>query len=126
MTSLWRWIDTDTKLSLTGDLAKSYDGRPYHISGRDELEQKMYILLSARKGAFIYDRELGSRIYEIDTESPDAVTETEAQARNALAVIPQAEVTGVQINNGAVTVFVNCGGEEFEIVPRINRESTGE
>lgn len=90
-------------------------GLPYHIAGREELLQRMYILLSAKKGGFIYNRELGSRIGGISPSDAQAAAKAEAYARKALESVPYAEVTGANIDNNAVKVTVSVQGEDAEI-----------
>lgn len=68
------------------------------------------------KGGFLYDRSLGSGI-----RSADTVPQIEAQARQALADMPEAEVTGVSLENDVLKVFVHINGQDEEIIVR--RES---
>ncbi len=105
----------DLKLSINGDLKRKNGNLPYHITGREELIQRMYVLLCVRKGRFIYNRELGSRIREVELSDPDAALKIEAYARKALESIPSAEVTGVSIYGGQVTVMVLADGEDAGI-----------
>ena len=80
-------------------------GLPYHIAGREELLQRMYILLSAKKGGFIYNRELGSRIGGIIPSDAQAAAKAEAYARKALESVPYAEVTGANIDNNTPVLY---------------------
>ena len=52
----------DTALNIDGDFDVVNDSVS-SVEGLKELKQKMYITLSVRKGAFIYDRELGSDVF---------------------------------------------------------------
>ena len=63
----------DMKLGLHGDMEINSLGLPFHIAGFEELVQRIYVLLSAKKGGFIYNRELGSGIDSVSPEDPQAV-----------------------------------------------------
>ena len=104
----------DTALDISGDFASYGDEGIYFISGNDELKQRLYILFSAVKGGFIYDRELGSGI----SREVNAVPEIESLAREALESVPEAEVVGAEINGGEITVTVMIGGTETDIILR--------
>ena len=111
--------DTDTAININGDLSRdSSGGGPYYVSGREETAQKLYILLSSRRGGFIYDRELGSDIGLIDTADSSASLRAEACARRALACMPEAEVTGVCVEENGITVLIAVGNEEYSITVR--------
>lgn len=109
----------DTALNINGDFDVDSDETAYLISGTDEIKQRVYILLSARLGEFIYDRNLGSNIYNIDVSMPTAHDEIIAQARKTLCEIPQAEVTNAEINNGKIIVSVQIGEEICSIELRV-------
>lgn len=106
----------DTELDFSGDLKEGEDGAPCTVTGTDELRQRLYIMLSARRGQFIYDRELGSDIYLVKDGTEDEIC---AAARDALASLPEAEVTGVTKDNNDIYVAVVCGSEEFDIRVRV-------
>lgn len=109
----------DTALSIGGDLAVDTRGMLYYVSGREEICQQIYILLSAKKGAFIYNRELGSRI----SGSPALSAEQAAAlAREALRTIPRAEVLSAEFEDGDLTVRVGYGGEVLVINVRTDPE----
>ena len=80
-------------------------------------------MLSAQKGGFVFDRELGSDIALIDPADSRAALRAEACARQALACMPEAEVTGVCVEGGSITVLVSADGEEYSI--RVRRTQTG-
>ena len=102
----------DCALSSSGDLAADSSGLPFLVSGREEIAQQLYIALSAKKGCFLYDRELGSRLGESETISEEQAL---ALARDALRPVGGAEVLWVRIQNGQITVCVLAGGEQFEV-----------
>ncbi len=85
------------------------------MNGREEIYQKLYILLAAQKGGFIYDRRLGSDIYSINISQPDCIPLIEAKARAALTEFPDAEVVGVTAENSNICVSVELDDEIYEI-----------
>lgn len=109
----------DTALNINGDIALSELGKPYRISGKDEIQQQLYILLSAKKGGFIYDRELGSDIFTVDLSALNCLSEIEAKARQALTDFPTAEIVGVSIDNGTISLSIELDNELYEIELRI-------
>ena len=109
----------DTALNINGDFDSDAVGMAYRICGNDELKQKVYIILSARLGEFVYDRTLGSEIYNIDISSPTACEKITAKARKALLELPQTEVTKTEINDGKITVFVDINGINYAVELRI-------
>ena len=105
----------DTAIGTGGDLERDSRGRPVLIDGKDELMQRAYILLAAKKGSFVYDRELGSDIYSVSPSDAGAAGTIEEMARDALGAIPGMEVNGVMINEGEVRIFAALEGEESEV-----------
>ena len=81
----------------------------------EEIYQKLYILLSARKGGFIYDRQLGSDIFQVDVSQPECIPLIESKARNALSGFPEAEIVGVTAENTDICVSVQIDDEIYEI-----------
>ena len=102
----------DTALNITGDISRDT------VSGSDEIQQRLYILLSARYGKFIYDRELGSDIFSVDVSQPNFTDRIESCARKALHDMPDAEIVGVEANNGNICIGVEADGEIYEITLR--------
>lgn len=94
------------------------DISPDTVSGRDEIQQKLYILLSARHGKFIYDRELGSDIFSVDVSQPDFTDQIESHARKALSDMPNAEIIGVSADNGNLCIGIEVDSEIYEITIR--------
>ncbi len=108
----------DTALHISGDLAVDDNGQPYRIAGEEAVRQQLYILLSARKGAFLYDRALGSDIFQIDLSAPDCIPLIEAKARHALAGLPDTEIAGVTVEEGIITVHVLRNQIIYEVILR--------
>lgn len=102
----------DTALNTGGDFKTDDEGIPYLISGSEEIWQKIYILLSSREGEFIYDRNLGSRIHDIDRNSDGYLEKVTAEVRRALKEFPEAEVLDVTLMNGSPYIRVDVNGEK--------------
>lgn len=84
------------------------------ITEMNPVQQKLYMLLAGRKGAFIYDRELGSDIFKINPNDTHCIPAIEANARHALQTLPNAEVVGVSVDNEVVSVSVELDGQIYE------------
>lgn len=104
----------DTAINISGDFDKDEDDNIFFISDTEEIKQKLYIMLSMKKGNFIYDRELGSELYKVINNEQTA----EAEARKALAGFPEAEVTGASIQNGQIIISVMYKGKNYDIEVR--------
>ncbi len=109
----------DNAINVNGDFKTDDSGKIYRIFGTEELKQKIYILLSARLGEFIYDRSLGSEIYSIDKSADDAVDEIISKARHTLADTEYVEVTNASIEDDTVTVSVMIYDNEYDIELRV-------
>lgn len=103
----------DTMLSLNGDFKTDSHGRAYLSDHTEELLQKIYILLSAKKNQFIYNRTLGS---EIQTQiSEEKIL---AEARNALRQIPEAEVLRIISENDELNIIIQINQQEYSVTVR--------
>lgn len=78
------------------------------------LSEKAYVLLAGKKAGFLYDKELGSMLISM-LGGGAAASELEAQARSALAPLPELEVMGVSLENGELEVLISSGDEEFRL-----------
>lgn len=108
----------DTFLSVDGDLGIDSEGKPYLIDNEEELLQKVYILLSAKKEKFIYDRKFGSKINEVDISGENAADEISAMARDTLEVLPYAEVISAEISENTVIITVEINETEYDVILR--------
>ena len=88
---------------------------PYIRTGNDEILNRVRNNLVAIRGSYIYDRDLGENINDVDREAPDMLRQLTAKAREALDLVPEAEVTEVTYPEGIVKVKVLVGGEEHII-----------
>lgn len=66
------------------DVVKNSSGRYEKITGEDALFQRAFICAAVKKGSFIYDRELGSRIKEINANAENAKDRFELVINEAL------------------------------------------
>ncbi len=105
----------DTALDYHGDFLKDENGKGFLIDDEAELWQKVYLILSAKKGQFVYDRTLGSEI----GENPQDTRKVEASARAALKILPFAEVQKVELNADGVVVTVSMNGKTKDMKVRI-------
>lgn len=106
-------------MSINGDILVDDSGNLCLLSGREEIKQRLYIMLSARRGGFVYDRELGSELCDASlTDSDNAA----ALARKALSRMPEAEVTGVDISGDLLCVSVVYEGYLYNINVRRRTE----
>lgn len=109
----------DTALQ-NGDFARAANGRPYQISGTEEMFQRAYIRLTVPAGRFCYDPSLGSRLNTLTGNEPDPDVKALSLAQEALRTIPEISVQSAHYEKTAppaVQVTLSCGGEqkEFEV-----------
>lgn len=95
-------------MPLNGDI-------PYAKNKEQELPEIARNCLTAVKGGFIYDRELGSCMRDVDITSAGAAAVLTAMAREALAAVPQAEITDLSISDNTVIVTVRINDSDHII-----------
>ncbi len=105
----------DTALSRSGDFFLNARQEMEPLTGREEQRQRLYLLLSARRGGFLYDKCFGSSIFQVDLQQSDALLQIEARAREALDCLPDAEVTGVSAEPDGIHVFVLKDNVNYDI-----------
>ena len=76
------------------------------VGGRRELLQRIWIQLTAHRGAFPYCGTLGSRLYRISAEDAKCGQKALQAIEEALEEMPQVTVTDVVITGQSVTVSV--------------------
>lgn len=81
-------------------------GLPETLSGLDALLQCAYNRLNAVRGAFRYDRTLGSRLPRAALSGRHAPEEALGLAREALADCPELEAVRAEVSADAVAVFL--------------------
>ena len=112
------------ELKLTdGDLVPDGAGGFCRLTGSGALIQRLLFKLTARRGAFVFLPELGSRLYTLGREKPgDRQTLCERYVAEALAD-EDVTVTGVQYlpaGEGArVTVELRWQGQPMEITAQL-------
>ncbi len=110
----------DTLLS-SGDIALDARGRPTVISGVDELLQRALIRLTVKKGSFVYDPELGSRLYTLRAGSVNLQETAESMVREALSPLTELTVNSVEtipddaLERLQIRVSLNAGGVKQEL-----------
>lgn len=99
-----------------GKIVLSRSGIPITISG-DELNlQKAEILLRVPKGSFIFDRNFGSRISEMEPcERENAQALLFEYALEETSKIPGVKIADVRCNDGKGIVTVTCGEKTKEV-----------
>ena len=81
-------------------------GRPISIDGKDELLQRAYLRLQARRGAFPYDPQMGSRIPLLP---PEELTVEAAMAciEEAMGDDPSLTAVGTTVTKSGVAVEID-------------------
>lgn len=83
-----------TKL-LDGDFATNAYGHLLAAVGSDEIIERALIRLRVKKGSFIYNKDLGSKLHLLDLNSADE-NQLMAAVCDALSPIQEVEVTEVK------------------------------
>lgn len=97
-----------------GDFALDSSRMPVKISGEDEVKQRIYIRLKAKRGSFLYDRNLGSRLYELaDCYDRQML---KSAVKEALDGTNYAEVISAENTNNGISVTFERNGKQFDIV----------
>ncbi|MFR1179007.1 MAG: histidine kinase [Acutalibacteraceae bacterium] len=106
----------DTAIS-NGDFICDSKGIPVELTGYDELLQRVLIRLTVKKGSFIYDTSLGSRLYTL--KSTDGNLKERALSLVGEALVDISEV----IVDDVFTTWTNDGENlELTVVLSINNE----
>ena len=79
------------------------------------LKQKLYMMLCGRKGRFLYDRNLGSEICDVDFFDADSIEKVTSKARTAVKAIENAEVTDVEKVQGEFWIYIEVNGEVYVV-----------
>lgn len=80
-----------------GDFIRDSKGRPIELTGYDELLQRVLIRLTIKKGSFVYDKSLGSRLYTLKSTDGNLKENALALIREALVDINEVSVDDVLI-----------------------------
>lgn len=100
---------TDVKIKY-GDAVVDSTGRYEMITDKDVLFQRAQICIGARLGNFIYDRETGSDIRNVDAESDLAKENAELIINEALAQFEDTKAVVLEYGD-IIKLTVTIGGE---------------
>lgn len=98
----------DTALS-NGDFICDTRKNLVELTGYDELLQRVLIRLGVKKGSFVYDKNLGSRLYTLKASSGNLNEKALALVREALLDMPEVLVESVHtaLTNGGENLALN-------------------
>ena len=107
-------------LLKNGDYVPDGQGGFLRAEGRSELLQRVLWKLTARRGAFPFLEELGSRLYTLSREKPSAWYSLAQQyVTEALADETELIVDSVELSEAdgklVLTVYLSWGGESLDI-----------
>ena len=106
----------DTAIS-NGDFICDSKGVPVELTGYDELLQRVLIRLTVKKGSFIYDTSLGSRLYTLKASDGNIKERALSLVREALIDISEVVVEDV------LTTLTNDGENlELNVILSVNNE----
>lgn len=99
----------DVKLK-NGEIALDAAGNAEILGDRDAHFQRAYIRMTAKRGKFIYDRELGADVIHGTTDMPER--KNEQLFNEALALCADATARYVSYTGRGVMVEVDSNGEK--------------
>ena len=111
----------DTAIS-NGDFICDSKGVPVELTGYDELLQRVLIRLTVKKGSFIYDTSLGSRLYTLKATDGNIKERALSLVREALIDISEVVIEDVLTtltNDGEnleLTVILSVNNKEKDVV----------
>lgn len=111
----------DTAIS-NGDFLLDSRHRPIKISGVQEFLQRALIRLSIKKGSFIYNKDLGSRLYTLSSQENNMQSKALSLVCEALNDMTETVVRNVStefIDNGeklTLEVTLSINGSEEDVV----------
>lgn len=111
-------MDTELK---NGDYSTDIYGRLVEIGGKKQLEQSLMICLCVPKGAFVYNRTLGSRLKKMKGASDD---EIRGEILSAAEGIIGAELDEFSADDTGLTVIFDSNEEKIEITVAFENEET--
>lgn len=100
---------TDIRLK-DGDIALLSDGSTKRASGIDAQFQRAMICIKAKKGAFVYDRTLGSELERVRADENGSAQKAQLVINEALAGFENAFAQVVQYGE-KITVELTVDGE---------------
>lgn len=108
-----------------GDFVCDSRGYPIEVSNYDELLQRVLIQLTVKKGSFVYDNSLGSRLYTLKSGDINIKERALSLIREALFDINEIIVNdvSVKLTNGGenleLTINLSMNNEEKAVVIKI-------
>ena len=113
----------DTAIS-NADFLLDGRGRPVVISGMQEILQRVLIRLTIQKGSFIYDPDLGSRLFTLKSTRGDIKQQAINLVREALSPMTEVTVEDVVIDrvgeeNLSMKVILSTNNETGEVAIKL-------
>lgn len=113
----------DTAISK-GDFLLDSSGLPISISGVQEILQRAIIRLTAKKGSFIYDTNLGSDLYKLKAGAANVKSDALNMVKEALKPLTNVSVENIStefFNSGEnlrlnTILTINNKKEEVEVI----------
>ncbi len=113
----------DTALK-NGDFCLGTTGKPFLISGAKEILQRALIRLTVKKGSFIYDKNLGSRLYTLKSSTGNLKNTASILVNEALADMKEVKVDSVDVSFAdsaenlriSVNLSIDKNKEELEVI----------
>lgn len=87
----------DTAIN-NGDFLLDSRNLPFTISGVEEILQRALMRLTIKKGSFIYDPNIGSKLYTLKASSGNIQAKALCLVREALSDMTQVIVDNVSVN----------------------------
>ena len=120
-----RCFETGELLLRDGDYVPDEKGGFLSVSGDEALLQRVLLRLTARRGAFPFLPDFGSRLYLLPRAKPgERASLAKQYCAEALAGEEGLEVTGVTLNEtepgrGTLTVTLNRQGRELSLAVEV-------
>ncbi len=108
---------TDIKIK-DGDAVVNSSGQHEMLDDSDALFQRAQICIGARLGGFVYDRELGSYVREIDSDTDYARERAELVINEALAEFEDTHAAVLQYGE-VIKLTVTIGNESRDTEVRL-------
>ncbi len=111
----------DTAIS-NGDFLTSSSGLPVQIDGVNEILQRALIRLTAKKGEFIYDRDLGSKLSTLKSTYVNGDTLKEKTLQLVCAALKP--MNEVEVEDITIRTSYNSEKMELCVVLKVNNVKT--
>lgn len=101
---------TDVKI-INGDAVTDSTGNYKMLSDTDALFQRAVICIAAKSGSFFYDRNLGSNLRSINSESDFAKQRAELVINEALAELENTYAEVLEYSGDIIKLKITIGNE---------------